>query len=242
LRDGSGRGAEGQATLLVELLRSVQVQGIACDRTTEALGRYVPQGSVLPDIAHGKNEAAVTTDENVLFDVGLRGWGAFGLRFTDGPRSSGASAWFLCNRGIINDFFFGNAAIGFKGLRFLDDHRRTEKKAAEAEGESATKPATVQATIAADGGQVGIIETEARDILEVRAVETAVGAVDDSHTVTPCADDRRADATRALHSRLCVHGCMRRGGSYVGNRSARVACCGGASASTMLCGGKCWNP
>src|SRR5579864_8872795 len=77
----SGGRAKIQPALLVELLRSGEINGVAGHASTHPVARHVTQGSVLPGIRHGEYESAITAHKHVLRGIFLecRACGAAGI-------------------------------------------------------------------------------------------------------------------------------------------------------------------
>lgn len=131
---------------------------------------------------------------------------------------------------FVGGFLFLGGNFRLRSRSLFHDYRWAQQKAAEAEGKSVVEAVMMQLAVAADRGQVRVIEAQSRHVLKIGAVEIdggSIGAMDDASAIVR-SDDRRANSNRGVRSRLDMHagagdGC----GSGVRNhRSGMASSCG----------------
>ena len=115
----------------------------------------------------------------------------------------------------------------------FDNYRWTEQKAAESEWGAMVEPAVAMA-IASDGGEVRIIEAQARNILKTGAVEIIAVAVVNYTALISSVNDGRADSRTGRSYYVAAN----MGWSGTGPRNYRgyTACRRGSSACAAMLG------
>ena len=215
MRSVSGGDAEIYAALLVELLRSVQVKRVASDGATETVWCDVTKRAILPGIRDRKYKTAVATHQDILLNIGHRSGRAFRLGFTGRARCALPPRRILLWRRIVGKFVIGNLGVVYRASIY---YRWAQQKSAETEWKSAiesAESAATEAAVAADCSEVRIIKSQARNIRELwtiveSVVESKISVIVAMHgaNAVSCAHHRRADAARALHSRLHANICV----------------------------------
>jgi hypothetical protein len=156
----SGRDPETQSALLVELLRSTQVQRVTADAVSYSIARHIPQRAIFPSVSHSKQQTAVPLHENIL------------RRVTRNGRRSSRRGQELVGK-IVRSFWCWRRRWTFlyrTGLSFaaaLHEHAGRQQKSAKSKSIAKTpKPAVETST--ADRGQVWIVKAQPGDIVKAR--------------------------------------------------------------------------